>query len=377
MIDFEHLAESGCSWCMLIFKCCILASNKLKHSVWLKFRVGAVAGVWAPLHSRCHPFLWHICGVNTYEPKMFIRKKVGFLVAPQVYETMTTYPKENVNSAYIRCGWLSVEDVAGITKSTPSEVEAAVGSLEETHKSLRSKAVRLHSAHDFSGQQHRSKKWTIVSAGLGPLLSAYDSEPEESQQVAAKRSKATQGRFAAKTRSSKRSLAVFLSDTAKRAACDRAKIVGKNCQKAGENLRAKRAGLPPPHGASTAASSSTAVLPPTADAVVLPPTADAVSKRPKCTKTTIVEDPIFIGAMERVLGVRDVHLTKALVDSKAMLRVKWIEAGKRGENASFGDYLCGYVEETKAMSQMQRVALAQSLIQQQRESTGNASEEVD
>jgi hypothetical protein len=78
-----------------------------------------------------------------------------------VHETMTNYPREHVNSAYIRCGWLSVADVASITKQTPEQVEAAVGQLEGGQDEIKrnKKATRCHEAHDFSGQPHRAAKW--------------------------------------------------------------------------------------------------------------------------------------------------------------------------------------------------------------------------
>ena len=335
-----------------------------------------------------------------HKTKMFIRKKVGFLVAPQVYETLMSYPKENVNSAFIRCGWLNVEDIAGITHTTPAEVEAAVGSLEETHKFLNAKGlVRLHKAHDFSGQQHRSDKWTInVSPGLGNRLSAYDSGEEECEQTMKDRDDVTQQRLSAKIRSSKGSIGKFLADNARRAAAaGKAKTAGDKAQKAGGNLCAKKVGLPPPQQApetSAAASSSSGAAQAPKKRPLSPPqqapetsavasSSNGAEEAPKkrsrgsCTPATVVQEGFFIDCMGRILKSKHTATTtnanllkEALAGSYASLRLQWTRAVLAPDfNDSFGEFLYSHVRQTMNLLATQKVDFGISLIQQQLERT--------
>jgi hypothetical protein len=258
-----------------------------------------------------------------------------------------SYPKESVNGAFIRCGELHVEDVARIMDTTPAEVEAAVGSSEDRHKSLNTKGlVKLHSS-------------------IGGLLSAYDSGEEEREQK--EQANASRQRLSAKIRRPKRSIGKFLEDTARRAvAANKAKTVGNKARQAGENLRAKKAGLPPPHQApetSAAASSSNGAE-------------QAPKKRPRCTTATLVQPGGFIDSMEHILESHHATRTdanllkKALAASCASLRVEWQEAtSTKGYNGSFGEFLYSYVSQTKNLGHMERVALGASLIQQQQECT--------
>jgi hypothetical protein len=271
-----------------------------------------------------------------------------------------SYPKESVNGAFIRCGELHVEDVARIMDTTPAEVEAAVGSSEDRHKSLNTKGlVKLHSS-------------------IGGLLSAYDSGEEEREQK--EQANASRQRLSAKIRRPKRSIGKFLEDTARRAvAANKAKTVGNKARQAGENLRAKKAGLPPPHQApeTSAAARPPHQAPETSAAASSSNGAEqAPKKRPRCTTATLVQPGGFIDSMEHILESHHATRTdanllkKALAASCASLRVEWQEAtSTKGYNGSFGEFLYSYVSQTKNLGHMERVALGASLIQQQQECT--------
>jgi hypothetical protein len=143
---------------------------------------------------------------------------------------------------------------------------------------------------------------------------------------------------------------------------------------------AKRAGLEPPHASTAAASSSSSsataassAAPSSAAPGVSSPSTQQVPEGPgaqvRCTRVTVERIEIFTAAMERILETKSSDLLrKAVVRCHGELRVSWAKAvAEQGENGSFGAYLWRHLEQTKAQPQMQRLALAESMIQQQRE----------
>lgn len=178
---------------------------------------------------------------------------------------------------------------------------------------------------------------------------------------------------------SKRSLKAFLEDTAKSAALAKARRIGDKAQKAGENRVAKRAGLEPPHvptptaASSSSSSAAASSVPSGAAPGASSSRAEQVPGGPgghvRCTRVTVERLEVFTAAMERLLETKSNDLLRKAVERcHGDLRVSWAKAvADQGENSSFGAYLWRHLDQTKAQPQMQRLAFAQSLIQQQRE----------